>query len=361
MHYLFLLMLFGYLAGNIYLFVRVVEALVALPLWVRVGVSLLFWVAFAALPLMLALRNVQLPMAVMRCVSIVGSVWLIFSLYTVVLLLAMEAVKCFVPAFGCPVAAAVAVTIVALIYGYCNYRTNDVVEIDVVTDKPLGEPLRIVAVSDIHLGYNLGRKRFAEYVERIAALDGDVVLVCGDLIDNSTRPIIEEDMLAELSRLKPRYGIYAVPGNHEYISGIEQCEQLFGQSAVQLLRDSVATLPCGVRIIGRDDRTNRHRQRLSTLVEGLDSVLTIVLDHQPFDIAESESCGVDIHLSGHTHNGQVFPLNLLVAAIYDQPCGYRKWSSTHAFVSSGLALWGPPFRIGTRSDMALITLRSSQQ
>jgi predicted MPP superfamily phosphohydrolase len=82
----------------------------------------------------------------------------------------------------------------------------------------------------------------------------------------------------------------------------------------------------------------------------------VVLDHQPYDIVASDRLGVDIHLSGHTHRGQVWPLSWLTDAIYDQSHGYRKWENTHAYVSSGLSLWGPPFRIGTHSDMAVIDI-----
>ena len=84
---------------------------------------------------------------------------------------------------------------------------------------------------------------------------------------------------------------------------------------------------------------------------------TIVLDHQPYDLAKTDSLGVDIQISGHTHNGQIWPLNWFTDYIFEQSHGYHKWSRSHIFVSSGLSLWGPPFRIGTRGDMAVIELR----
>ena len=83
----------------------------------------------------------------------------------------------------------------------------------------------------------------------------------------------------------------------------------------------------------------------------------IVLDHQPYNLSEVNSLGVDLQISGHTHHGQLWPLNLVTDHIFEQSHGYRKWSHSHIWVSSGLSLWGPPFRIGTDSDIAIIDLK----
>jgi predicted MPP superfamily phosphohydrolase len=165
-------------------------------------------------------------------------------------------------------------------------------------------------------------------------------------------------MEEELCELKASMGIYMGMGNHEYISGAEECEEFLRVTPVKLLRDSIVTLPCGVQIAGRDDRTNRSRKSLEKLVTECDKAKPIiVLDHQPYNLAEADKAEIDMQFSGHTHRGQVFPLNLLTDRMYEQSHGYRHWSHAHIIVSSGLALWGPPFRIGTKSELVVITLR----
>jgi predicted MPP superfamily phosphohydrolase len=116
----------------------------------------------------------------------------------------------------------------------------------------------------------------------------------------------------------------------------------------------------GVEIVCRDDRQNPRRASLDSLLAKSDNAsFKIVLDHQPNAIAESQKSGVDLHLSGHTHRGQVFPLNLLTDHLFEQSHGYRKWGNTHAYVMTGLSLWGPPFRIGTHSEMLVVDVVSS--
>ena len=130
---------------------------------------------------------------------------------------------------------------------------------------------------------------------------------------------------------------------------------------IQLLRDSVVTLPNGIQLIGRDDRSNTARRSLQELMTGIDkSKPIILLDHQPYKLTESEAAGVDLQFSGHTHRGQVWPMNWVTDYIYEQSHGYRQWGNSHIYVSSGLSLWGPPFRIGTESDMAVFHLSTKK-
>ena len=130
---------------------------------------------------------------------------------------------------------------------------------------------------------------------------------------------------------------------------------------IKLLRDSVVTLPCGVQIVLRDDTTNKRRSSLKKLFAKTDIEKPIVLvDHRPKEIAKCDKAGADLHLSGHTHHGQVWPGNIITDKLYEQSHGYRKWEHAHVWVSSGLSLWGPPVRIGTRGDYAVITLRGKE-
>jgi predicted MPP superfamily phosphohydrolase len=149
-----------------------------------------------------------------------------------------------------------------------------------------------------------------------------------------------------------------VPGNHEYISGIDKSIQFIQNTPIQLLRDSVVTLPCGIQLIGRDDRHNRKRHSLQELMVNIDkSKPIILLDHQPFDLEKTEAAGIDLQFSGHTHHGQIWPINWVTDYIFEQSHGYRQWGNSHVYVSSGLSLWGPPFRIGTHSEMVIFNFQ----
>lgn len=354
----FLLFSAGYIGSNIYLYVRLMEQLAGMVSWLRTVVATLYWVVASIFIFSMVARNVDMPYPLSRALFWIGSVWLIFVLYMALALAMVDVVRHFVPAFRWGFVVALVVVVGALTYGWVNARRTKTVRIDVVLDKPMSEPMTIVAISDVHLGSGTGREALRRYVEQINSHEPDLVVICGDLIDNSLLPVLKADMGEELHRIKARYGVYAVPGNHEYISGIEACERFFATTPVTLLRDSVVMLPSGVQLVGRDDRANKQRASLDELLSRCDMTRpVVVLDHQPFELAESNRRGVDVQFSGHTHNGQVFPLNLALKLMYEQPCGYRKWSHSHIYVSSGLSLWGPPFRIATQGDMAVMRLR----
>jgi predicted MPP superfamily phosphohydrolase len=356
MMWAWLAMMVVYLGGNGYLYWRFLQAIASLPLGLRITLSILFWIAATALFLSLALRDSSIPFT--QGLFKIGSTWMVFLLYMVLATALFDIVGRIIPLGIHSIWCALAVTIPLLIYGYINYRMPRAEHITIDIDKPIeGGSYRMVAISDVHLGHGTDRADLARYVDMINSHNPDVVLIIGDLIDNSIKPVIEGDMLEEFKRIEARDGIYMVPGNHEYISNIERCEEHIATSPIVMLRDSIVTLPSGIQIIGRDDRFNHKRVPLDSLVMRAEASRPIVvLDHQPHDIVASDRLGVDIHLSGHTHRGQVWPLSWLTDAIYDQSHGYRKWENTHAYVSSGLSLWGPPFRIGTHSDMAVIDI-----
>lgn len=351
-----------YAGGNLYLFMRLWQALHSAPLWCRIAIIVLCTIAALALFLAIGLRNSSMPATLHRILFSVGSVWLVFLLYMTLSLALCDVLHLFVPKFTHGVWYALGITSLILIYGYVNYRHPRVEHVTITANKPLDvERYRLVMISDVHLGYGTNAKDLARYVEMINEQQGDAVVIVGDLIDNSITPVRQADMCRKLDRINAPDGIYMVAGNHEYISGIEPCEEYLATTAVRLVRDTVVTLPAGIELVARDDRMNRHRATLEELLSHADSSrVTIVLDHQPYDISLGNDLGVNIYLSGHTHRGQVWPLSWLTDAIYDQSHGYRKWSTTHAIVSCGLSLWGPPFRIGTHSDLYVIDILSAE-
>ena len=361
MKMMFLSMIAAYLCGNIYIFVRALQTLSGLSLGWKVVFSLGYWLAALALVLSIfVLRHIEIPEVLSQGLFNIGSVWLVFTLYMVLALLITDISRLFVPTlktYGFVVS--FGFTVCLLTYGYFNYKHPDINHLDITLDKPLqGQPMKIVAISDVHLGNGTRKPQLQKFVEMINAQEPDLIIIGGDLIDNSLIPLYQQKMAEELNQLKAPMGIYLAPGNHEYISGMEACEQFLKGTPIRLLRDSIVTLPNGLQLIGRDDRSNRRRLPIAELMKQADSTKpTLLIDHQPYEVAKKDSLGIDIQFSGHTHRGQVWPLSLLVDNMYEQSHGYRRWTNSHVYVSSGLSLWGPPFRIGTKSDMAVMRVR----
>lgn len=360
----FIILITVYLGGNTYIFYRGAQALSDLPGGFKISLAILFWLAALSIVGTMLTRNIKMPVFLSHTMYEVGTGWLIFTLYMVLFLLAFDLLKlCRVP-FNYGFILSLIFTVVLLGYGYYNYRHPKTNTINIALDKPLAgdaKPVKIVAVSDLHLGNGTGKTALKRYVKMINEQNPDLILIAGDLIDNSVVPLYTEKMMEELSELKAPLGVYMVPGNHEYISGIKASARFIQETPIQLLCDSVVTLPNGIQLIGRDDRSNTARRSLQELMAGIDkSKPIILLDHQPYKLTESEAAGVDLQFSGHTHRGQVWPMSWVTDYIYEQSHGYRQWGNSHIYVSSGLSLWGPPFRIGTESDMAVFHLSTKK-
>ena len=351
----------AYLGGNIYLFIRSLQHMANTPIPWKIIFGGVFWIIALAMFIAIGTRNIAMPETVARTLFLVGSVWMVFLLYMVLLLAVADLIHLIRPSFN-SFYYALGITFCLLTYGYWNYRHPDVERVDINLEKPLKEPLRIVAVSDVHLGYGTNKKALKRYVNLINEQQPDIVLIAGDLIDNSIKPVREQQMQEELREINAPKGVYMVMGNHEYISGAEECEKFISTARINLLRDNIVQLSNGVQIIGCDDRHNHRRKSLEQLVAECDNEKPmIMLDHQPYNLAQTDSLKIDLQFSGHTHHGQVFPLNLLTDYIYEQSHGYRQWSYSHIIVSSGLSLWGPPFRIGTDSNIYVITISGNPQ
>ncbi|MDR1516592.1 MAG: metallophosphoesterase [Dysgonamonadaceae bacterium] len=247
---------------------------------------------------------------------------------------------------------------VLLFAGYLNYRDKRREYIHVQTEKwkPNAKPLRVVAMSDLHLGYTISADELRQWVALVNAEKPDLVLIGGDLIDNNLRIVERAALDKELQKINAPMGVYAVPGNHEFISGIKASEAFYQKAGITLLRDSVVKLE-NITIVGRDDYSNRHRKNLDELLKPSDlSQYTVLLDHQPQHLHDAERARIDFQFSGHTHNGQVFPLSLLVDRMFELSHGFLKKSDTRFFVSSGLGIWGGKFRIGTHSDYLVMDI-----
>ena len=207
---------------------------------------------------------------------------------------------------------------ILLIVGNILYYNKKRVEIDIKIDKPLARPLRIVAISDLHLGYGIKKDELEGWIGLINAENPDIVLIAGDVVDNFAKPLFEDKVYKTLRRIKARYGVYMALGNHEYIGGkIDRNLNFLSQANIQVLRDSATLIDNTFYIIGRDDASRKYRNSLANITDRLDHTKPmIVLDHQLSGFEEAQKCGIDLLLSGHTHSGQVFPISLVVRAIF---------------------------------------------
>ena len=290
----------------------------------------------------------------------IGTSWTIFFLYTLLLFAALSLgvlvhlipegfLKDSLPG-TCTVAGILAVLLVC---GNLHYRHKYRETIDIQTEKPLPRPLRIVLASDLHAGYHNRRAEIARWVDLINAEHPDLVLFSGDIIDGSLKAVREDHIEEEFRRIEAP--VYACLGNHEYISGEKGSESFYRDAGIRLLRDSSA-VDGGIRILGRDDRSNPGRAPLSALASPADSLFSILLDHQPYHLEEAEAAGIDFQFSGHTHHGQVWPANWVTDLMYEKAYGAHRRGHTRYFISSGLGIWGGKFRIGTRSEYIVLTL-----
>jgi len=252
-----------------------------------------------------------------------------------------------------------------LIYGTWNANHPQVVHYDITIKKRVQNlsEIHAVMVSDIHLGLVVDNDRLDAMVNRINELDPDIVLLVGDTIDEDVRLFANNKMPEILKKLRSKYGVYAVLGNHEYISGnSELAVKYLQQAGINVLVDECIKINNQFYIIGRDDRmagriSGKSRLELSSFIEEIDSNLPIILlDHQPINLEEGRRNGIDLQLSGHTHNGQFFPNNLIAKHIFENSWGYLRKGEYQVVVSSGFGTWGPPIRIGSNSEITDLTI-----
>jgi len=258
-----------------------------------------------------------------------------------------------------------AAVIIILTAGYLNAIRPNIKEISINIDKKAGNitSLKIAMASDIHLGTMISNGRLAKLVNEINSMNPDIILLAGDVVDESIEPIIKYNIGENLRKFRSKYGVYAITGNHEYIGGVEKAVKYCEEHGMTFLRDKSILIDSAFFLVGREDRdmsrfAGRKRKPLPELLNGLDKNLPIiVMNHQPFELAEAVENGVDLHLSGHTHHGQLWPLNFITKAVYEISWGYKKTGNTNFYVSSGYGTWGPPFRTGNTPEILLFKVK----
>jgi uncharacterized protein len=258
-----------------------------------------------------------------------------------------------------------AVSSLLIIGGFINAIIPVTREYDITINKPAGQikTLRIAAVSDIHLGSIIRKRSLKKLSGLIKDMKPDLVLLLGDIVDGEIGPVLRGDLLQYFTWPECTDGLYAITGNHEFIGGANRTIPYIESKGIRVLKDEMVTLEGGIQLIGRIDRDSyrfyrKERLPLGELMKQADTTKPVILlDHQPFHLDETAKYGVDLQLSGHTHNGQMWPLNYVTGMIYELSYGYMKKRNTNFIVSSGYGLWGPRVRSGSRSEVLLINIR----
>jgi len=271
---------------------------------------------------------------------------------------------------------AICLALIVMIYGACNARSIRTVHYTVTLNKRSEMPtLRIALVSDLHIGETVGRKWVANIVDAVNRTEPDIICIAGDIIDSSLEIISDiEAVTAELKLLNAPLGVYACPGNHDVDrlslrqnggtgGGMDGIKAFLEKADIVFLLDEIVMLSDNIYMAGRKDARpiglRQERKSAAELAVGLDtSKAFIVLDHQPVDYPNLEKVGADLIFSGHTHRGQFFPGNLATRLIFKKAgaahYGYWRGTTAQAVVSSGAGVWGPPIRVATGSEVAVI-------
>ena len=252
-------------------------------------------------------------------------------------------------------------------------------EVSVDKEAPGLDELKIVLVADLHLGYSIGIRHMEQMAGLINEEDADLVVMAGDIFDNEYEALENPEILAEiLGGIQSRYGVYACYGNHDVkekvLAGFTfggkgekasdpRMDAFLEKAGIRLLREEGVLIEDAFYLYGRPDygrpgRGIRVRKTPAQLTEGMDlSRPVIVIDHQPRELQELADAGVDLDLCGHTHDGQTFPGNLTARLFWENTCGYLEKDGMHNIVTSGVGVFGPDMRLGTRSEICVITVR----
>ncbi|WP_233566566.1 metallophosphoesterase [Cohnella endophytica] len=374
--FLFTFLLTVYAGINIYIGWHVTE-------WFKlVGVSFspwAFWVPFGLIAYGYILGRVPLPHAIKpagRLLKIVGAYY-IFIMETGLILFLLEDLIGLVPRIAgwniddySIYAGSIVMGALALLFivGSRNAWSPIVRTYELPIDKSAGEngqrEWTVAVASDIHLGNIVGRRHLRRLLKRVNEMQPDLILLPGDVIDDSIEPFIRNRMGELLGQLKAKHGVLAVLGNHEYYGGhIDSYIEQMNAIGIQVLRDESVKVADAITVVGRKDKTAEGgpfggREVIGDLLGGLDhNKPIIVLDHQPTKFAEAAEAGADVLLSGHTHRGQFAPNHLFTRRLFELDWGYMRKEAMHVVVSSGFGSWGPAIRIGSRSEIIRLEIK----
>jgi uncharacterized protein len=249
-------------------------------------------------------------------------------------------------------------SLAVLVAGIINFNTIRTTEYQIIIPGKLSgtSHLKIAFVSDFHLQEGTNIRFVEKFVAKIDSIKPDLMLFGGDIVEGD---IIDENMERFerlLNSITTRYGVYGVLGNHEHYARQDK-GSFFSKSGIEILRDSVVIVDSSFILVGRNDSHTRTRKSADEIMRTVPDYLPVILiDHRPTEIDQISRTSADVVLSGHSHNGQLFPINLITRRFYELSYGYMKKGETHFFVTSGIRLWGPPVRTIGKSEIMVIDI-----
>lgn len=274
----------------------------------------------------------------------------------------------------------VACAVATCLYGIFNARNIKVNEYSVTVNKSCGSDkhLKAVLVADLHMGYAIGVDHITNMVEKINEQDADIVIIAGDIFDNSYDGMDDpEGIKAQLKSIKSKYGVYAVYGNHDIDEKIlmgftfdwggkqlhsEKMTNFIKECNIKLINDESVLINDEFYLVGRRDTDkpgteDGTRAEISELTKDLDKTKPIfVLSHEPGELQKTADAGADIDFSGHTHDGQLFPGNLTIGLFWENPCGMIKKDNMYSIVTSGVGVYGTFMRVGTDAEICSVDI-----
>lgn len=274
----------------------------------------------------------------------------------------------------------VACAVATCLYGIFNARNIKVNEYSVTVNKSCGSDkhLKAVLVADLHMGYAIGVDHITNMVEKINQQDADIVIIAGDIFDNSYDGMDDpEGIKAQLKSIKSKYGVYAVYGNHDIDEKIlmgftfdwgrkqlhnEKMTNFMKECNIKLINDESVLINDDFYLVGRRDTDkpgteDGTRAEISELTKDLDKTKPIfVLSHEPDELQKTADAGADIDFSGHTHDGQLFPGNLTIGLFWENPCGLIKKDNMYSIVTSGVGVYGTFMRVGTDAEICSVDI-----
>jgi predicted MPP superfamily phosphohydrolase len=216
--------------------------------------------------------------------------------------------------------------------------------------------LKIAFAADLHLKGIADQEIVDTFVTIINSLKPDLVLLVGDIIEGDRQDAEMTVLEQTLRKINSTYGVYAAYGNHELHGGMSKLN-FFDNSSIKMLQDSFIQIDKSFYLAGRNDSRSNARKTIEALFNGMQNDLPIIiLAHRPSDFGDVSRTNVDVQVSGHTHNGQLFPLNYITSNLYDLSWGHKKINNTHFFVTSGLQAWGPAVKTTGTSEIVVIDI-----
>lgn len=318
---------------------------------------IIFWTILYAMSFSIVIGRLH---ESLRVFSVIGNYWMFIFEYGLLLCLTAQFVMWLTPLKNVQLMGSIVLAVLVLLFIVGSYFAYSPVvrNLAVTMDKKDSElsSLRVVVASDFHLGVLSNKKHLQRFVNLSNEAKPDVVFLAGDLVDDDPKWFVEDGMAEVMKQLTSTYGVYGVLGNHEYYGKkIPEFVEEMDKAGVKILRDETIQIEKAFILTGQEDTTNKERQKLKALrLEN--NYPWFVMNHTPNDLVTPAQEGVDFHMSGHTHKGQMWPNQYITARVFELDHGYKLKEQMHTLVSSGFGFWGPPIRIGSRSEMWVVDI-----